>query len=111
MAGWQWLLQVVTGWMLLLLVAIHLVAQHFVVPGGLRTYQDVLAYVQHPVVWSLEALFLMVVTVHAVLGLRAVALDYAWLRRWQRWLDVGLAALAVGTVGYGLWLLWVLRML
>ncbi len=110
MAGWAWLVQVVTGWLLLVLVAIHLVAQHFVVPGGLRTYQDVRAYVSHPLIWSLEALFLVVVTVHAALGLRAIALDFAPAPRWQRRLDGALGLLGFGTIAYGLWLLWQLRL-
>ena len=59
--GGLWLLQAGSGVALLLLLGGHLVANHFVVPGGLRTYQDVVAYLAHPFAFAWEIVFLVVV--------------------------------------------------
>lgn len=103
--AWVW--QAVTGAALVLLLGMHLVAQHFVVRGGLRDFADVVAYLRNPVVLVLEVLFLVVVASHAMLGLRAVVLDLGVTDRVQRLVGRGLTALGVVTVGYGLWLTWV----
>jgi succinate dehydrogenase hydrophobic anchor subunit len=42
-----WAAQAVSGVLLLVLVAVHMVAQHFVVSGGLRTYADVVAWIRN----------------------------------------------------------------
>jgi succinate dehydrogenase hydrophobic anchor subunit len=72
---WHWTAG--TGMALVLLVTMHIVAQHFIVhqKGGLRTYAEVLSYVSNPVIFVLEAAFLVVVTIHAMLGLRGVLHD------------------------------------
>ena len=106
---WFWLLQVISGVLLLFLVGLHMIAQHFVVEGGLRTYEAVVAYLSHPVVWILEALLLLVVTFHAVLGVRAVVLDLNPSPRTFRWVQGALAALGFLAVIYGLWLLFLIR--
>ncbi|MEX0651789.1 MAG: hypothetical protein WD186_07165, partial [Actinomycetota bacterium] len=74
--SWRW--TAITGISLLVLVTIHMVAHHFVVDsiGGLRTYQHVLDYVSTPIIFVIEGVFLVVVTVHAMLGLRSVLLDF-----------------------------------
>ncbi len=55
-----------------------MVAHHFVVEriGGLRTYDHVLEYIANPVIFVIESLFLVVVTIHAMLGLRSVLFDF-----------------------------------
>ncbi len=100
-----WLLQALSGLALVLLLGVHFVAQHYVAQGGLRTYAQVVAYVRHPAVAALEAIFLVVVAVHAALGLRAVALDFGLPAARQRGLNAALAVGVVLVVGYGLWLL------
>lgn len=102
---WWW--TVGTGTALLVLVAVHMIANHFVVAevGGLRTYHQVLAYIGHPVILVSESLFLIVVTIHAMLGLRSVLLDVAMGPRTRRRLDAGLWVLGSVTVAYGLGLL------
>ena len=73
-----WLWTAGTGVALLVLVTIHMVAHHFVVErmGGLRTYQDVLDYIANPVMFVIECVFLVVVTIHSMLGLRSVLFDF-----------------------------------
>jgi succinate dehydrogenase hydrophobic anchor subunit len=95
---------------LLVLVTVHMVAHHLVVEevGGLRTYDQVLAYVGHPLILATEATFLVVVTWHAMLGLRAVMLDLALPARLERLVRPGVTVLGIVTVAYGLVLLGIL---
>jgi succinate dehydrogenase hydrophobic anchor subunit len=84
-----------------------MVAHHFVVEdvGGLRSYRQVLEYVSHPAIFTIEAFFLVVVTIHALLGLRNVLFDLNLGRVAKRRIDVGLWALGLATVAYGFFLL------
>lgn len=102
--AWRW--TVVTGLALLVLVGVHMIAHHFVVRevGGLRTYRQVLAYVANPAIFTIEAAFLITVTAHALLGVRSVLLDLGVGPRARRRIDLGLWALGVATVAYGLFL-------
>ena len=100
-----WMAQALSGLALVALLGLHFAAQHYVAQGGLRTYADVQAYLTSPVIWALEALFLVVVAVHAALGLRAVALDLGLSPRRAALVNAGVTALAALAIGYGLWLL------
>jgi succinate dehydrogenase hydrophobic anchor subunit len=106
--SWRW--TAFTGVSLLALVTIHMVAHHFVVEeiGGLRTYQHVLDYISTPIIFVIEGVFLVVVTVHAMLGLRSVLLDFGLSERWRQRLEFGLVALGIVTVVYGFILIGVL---
>jgi succinate dehydrogenase hydrophobic anchor subunit len=68
----------------------------------------VLAYVGHPLILATEATFLVVVTWHAMLGLRAVMLDLALPARLERLVRPGVTVLGIVTVVYGLVLLGIL---
>jgi succinate dehydrogenase hydrophobic anchor subunit len=99
-----WMAQVVSGVLLLVLMTVHILAQHFVVAGGLRTYADVAAWIRNPVVFAVEALLLVMVTVHAIAGVHAVLLDLGLRGRAERTVALVLRAAAT-TIAYGLWLL------
>ena len=99
---WGWLLQAVSGILLVVLVGLHWVAQHFLAAGGLRTYADVAAYLRQPVIFGLEAAFLIVVTTHALLGVRAILLDLGLGPRADHVLRWALALVGAATVWYGL---------
>ncbi len=73
--GGSWIWQALTGVLLILLLGLHMIAQHFVVSGGLRTFQDVIDYLRNPVILVLEAIFMLVVTYHAMVGVRAILYD------------------------------------
>jgi succinate dehydrogenase hydrophobic anchor subunit len=105
---WRW--TALTGVALLALLTVHMVAHHFVVEGvgGLRTYRQVLQYIGHPLILSVEAVFLVVVTWHAMLGLRSVLFDLGLADRTKRIVGRVLAGLGVVTVAYGLALIGVL---
>jgi succinate dehydrogenase hydrophobic anchor subunit len=101
---WGWVLQAVTGIAVLGMVTLHMIANHFVVPEGLRDYAQVVAYLSNPLVVALEVAFLVTVTWHALLGVRAVLFDFGFTTRAERWISRALLVVGVLTVGYGLWL-------
>jgi succinate dehydrogenase hydrophobic anchor subunit len=84
-----------------------MVAHHFVVDdvGGLRSYDQVLDYIANPVIFTLELFFLIVVTIHALLGLRGVLFDLGMGVRARGRTDLLLWLLGLATVGYGVFLL------
>ncbi len=100
-----WLLQVVSGVLLIFLLGAHIVAQHFVVRGGLRDYAQVMSYLANPAVLVMESLFVVVLIWHAMLGLRAVLHDFGFGGRGQALITRGVAVLGAVTVGYSFWLI------
>jgi succinate dehydrogenase / fumarate reductase membrane anchor subunit len=102
-----WWTTVGTGAALVVLALVHMTAHHFIVdePGGLRTYEQILDYIANPVILVIEALFLVTVTIHAMLGLRSVLLDLNLGERGRRLVERGLRLLGSATLVYGLFLL------
>jgi succinate dehydrogenase / fumarate reductase membrane anchor subunit len=103
-SSWSWIIQAVTGALLIVLLGLHMVVQHFVVAGGLRTFTDVVTYISNPFVFVLEVAFLIVVTWHALLGVRAILFDLGLKPTTEHKVDVVLAVIGVFTVSYGIWL-------
>jgi succinate dehydrogenase hydrophobic anchor subunit len=103
-----WVAQVVSGVLLLVLLTMHMVAQHFMVSGGLRTYDQVIDWIRNPVVFVVEALLLVCVTWHGIAGVHAILLDLGLRGRAERIVARILLDLAVATVLYGLWLLYMI---
>jgi len=97
--------QVVTGALLLVLLALHMLAQHFIVPTGLRFYDDVIAWLSNPVVVAVEVAFLGTVTYHALLGVRAILFDFGFSERTERRITNVLVVVGIVTVVYGVALL------
>jgi succinate dehydrogenase / fumarate reductase membrane anchor subunit len=100
-----WLIQAISGLLLVVLLGMHWVAQHYIAVGGLRTYVEVVGYLRHPLVFILEAAFLIVVTVHALFGVRAILIDLGVGRRVNQLVNWGLVFVGVFTIWYGLDLL------
>jgi succinate dehydrogenase cytochrome b556 subunit len=107
-SSWSWILQAISGVLLAFLLGLHMFANHFVVQGGLRTYVDVVAYLAAPIIVVWEVLFLSVVTWHAMLGVRAIIFDLGLSRAAERAVTLVLTVIGVATVGYGLWLTYVI---
>lgn len=99
-----WIIQAVSGLLLIFLLGLHMIAHHFIVDGGLRTYQDVLDYISNPVIFVLEVLFLIVVTPHAMLGLQGIVLDLGPSKSAERVIVWVFRVLMVVVLGYGIWL-------
>jgi succinate dehydrogenase cytochrome b556 subunit len=103
-----WIGQAVSGILLVVLVSIHIIANHFVAPRGLRTFADVVAYLSNPLIVAIEVTFLVTVSYHGLLGVRAVLLDFGLRPTAERRLTRFLTAVGIITVAYGLWLTWVI---
>lgn len=103
-AGAFWLVQAISGLLLVLLLGLHMVAHHFVAEGGLRNYQEVLAYVSNPAIFIIEIIFLLVVTPHALLGLRAVIFDLGLSKLAVRTTNWILTLAGLFIIVYGIWL-------
>jgi succinate dehydrogenase hydrophobic anchor subunit len=103
-AAWLW--QVFTGIGLVILLGLHFIANHFIAKGGLRDFADVVAYLRNPVILVLEILFLLCVTSHALLGVRAILVDLGLSERAEKRASQALTLVGVLTVGYGLWVTW-----
>jgi succinate dehydrogenase / fumarate reductase membrane anchor subunit len=103
-SSWSWILQALTGALLLVLLGLHMVVQHFVVEGGLRNYEQVVQYLSNPFVFFLEVAFLIVVTWNALPGVRAILLDLGLKPATERNLSTALTIIGVLTIAYGIWL-------
>lgn len=100
-----WLAQVVSGVLLLFLLGAHLIAQHFIVKGGLRDYAQVMSYLGNPAVLAIECAFVVVLIWHAMLGLRAVLLDFGFGPRGQAVVTRVVVAVGLVTAAYSFWLI------
>src|SRR6266487_6393857 len=105
-SSWFW--KAFTGVALLLLLGLHFIANHFIATGGLRDFADVVSYLRNPIILVLEVLFLVVVTIHAMLGVRAIVMDFGISDSAEKRLGQVLTVVGVLTVAYGLWLTWVI---
>lgn len=103
-SGWGWFWQAVTGIALLGLLGLHMVAHHFVVEGGLRDYQQVVAYLANPLIVVTEIAFLITVTTHAMLGVRALLFDLGLAARTERMVTAVCMGVGLLTILFGLWL-------
>jgi len=104
--SWGWIWQAITGAGLIVLLALHMIANHFVAPEGIRDFQQVIEYLRTPIIVILEVLFLVFVTGHALLGVRAILFDFGLSERTEKRVSLALTVIGVLTVAYGLWLTW-----
>ncbi|HLF29333.1 MAG TPA: hypothetical protein VJG32_23660 [Anaerolineae bacterium] len=106
--SWGWFWQAISGIGLVVLLALHMIAHHFVVPEGIRDYAGIVEYLRNPIIVALELAFLITVTSHALLGVRAILFDLGLSNRAERIVDSALTVAGVLTVGYGIWLTWII---
>ncbi len=105
---WLWLVKIVTGPILVILLLIHFLVNHFLGQSGLLTYADVVAYYRNPIIPVMEVLFLATVVTHSLIGLRGILLDLNPARRLLKVIDAGLVLLGIAAVSYGVWLVLVI---
>ncbi len=101
----RWLAQAVLGILLVILLCIHLIVNHWVAPQGLLTYADVVHYYGFPSIALMEAAFLIIVTSHCLLGLHSILLDLnlpSLIARITIWI---LIILYATIIFYGIWLI------
>jgi succinate dehydrogenase / fumarate reductase membrane anchor subunit len=101
---WLWLIKIVTGPLLLILIAIHLIVNHFISDTGLLTYADVVAYYRNPIIPIMEITFLVSVVTHSLSGLRGIVLDLKPSRALLTIMDWVLVLFGISAVSYGTWL-------
>lgn len=101
---WLWMSKFITGALIIILIVVHLIVNHFTAEGGLQTYQDVIRYFSNPWIVTMEIVFLIVVVSHALVGLRSVLLDLNPTRQVMGVIDWVLGILGVGSIVYGIWL-------
>ena len=103
-SGSLWLIQAFSGLLLVAILGTHMIAHHFIVEGGLRDYEQVMDYVNNPVVFTIEVLFVVVAVVHALLGLRAIITDMRPSPGALRAANWVLAIFGLVAIGYGIYL-------
>ncbi len=101
---WLWMIKILTGPLLVILLFIHLLVNHFLGQTGLLTYADVVAYYRNPIIPIMEILFLATVVTHSLIGLRGILLDLNPARRLLKVIDGGLILLGIAALTYGIWL-------
>lgn len=101
----RWFVQAGLGILLIALLAVHLIVNHWVAPHGLLTYADVVRYYDHPGIVWMEAAFLIVVTVHCLLGMHAIVLDLNISGRFAYIITRLLIIIGAIAILYGLWLI------
>jgi len=108
---WLWLFKLVTGPLILVLIIVHFVVNHYVAEGGLLSYQEIIRYYQIWIVPVMEGIFLFLVVSHSLLGLRSVILDLKPSRGTMRILDGAFILLGIVSFVYGIWLINVIAQL
>ncbi len=103
-AGTVWIFQAISGLLLIFLLGLHMIAHHFVAEGGLRNFQDVIAYISNPIIFVLEVLFLIVVTPHAMLGMQGIVMDLGPSEGATRIITWIFRILTLLIMAYGIWL-------
>ncbi len=99
-----WFIKIFAGFMLLGVLGLHFVVNHLVAPEGLLSYADVVLYYQNPWVVGMEIGFLIVVVIHALLGLRSILLDLNLSSRSLRVVNYFFLIVGAIAIVYGIWL-------
>jgi succinate dehydrogenase / fumarate reductase membrane anchor subunit len=102
---WLWLFKIITGVLVVVILAIHFIVQHLVNPDGLLTFQQVVQWVSNPWVALMEGTFVVLAVFHALLGVRSVLLDLRPSQGAIRVIDVTFSIVGVVAIIYGIWLL------
>jgi succinate dehydrogenase hydrophobic anchor subunit len=102
---WLWLLKIITGLLVIVILIIHFVVNHFIAQNGLLTWADVVNYYQNPIVPIMEIAFVALVVSHSLIGLRGIILDMNPSRGVITAVNWLFTAAGVVSVGYGIWLI------
>ncbi len=101
---WLWFAKIVTGLLVIVILIIHLIVNHFTAQNGLLTYADIVKYYQNPVIPIMEIAFLVFVVSHALIGLRGIILDLKPTRAVIGAINWLFSAVGVVAIVYGIWL-------
>jgi succinate dehydrogenase/fumarate reductase cytochrome b subunit len=101
-SSWAWMLQAASGIVLVVLVTLHMAAQHFSGQQGILGYGEVIAYLRNPVAFLVETVFAGAVIFHALAGVRAILIDLGVSGDGERRLSLGLTVLGGAMFLYSL---------
>jgi succinate dehydrogenase / fumarate reductase membrane anchor subunit len=107
----RWFAQAALGILLVILLGIHIIVNHWVAPQGLLSHADVIRYYQVPGIAWMEIFFLLVVTVHCLLGLHSILFDLNLPSKIKTGLTWLLIILGAVIVLYGIRLTWMVATL
>ena len=102
----RWFSQAGLGILLVILLGIHIIVNHWVAPQGLFSHADVIRYYEVPGIAWMEVFFLIVVTVHCLLGLQSILFDLNLPSNIKTGLTWLLIILGTTIVLYGIRLTW-----
>jgi succinate dehydrogenase hydrophobic anchor subunit len=105
---WIWLLKVLSGLVIVALIAVHFIVNHLVADEGLLSYQDVVNYYKIPGITIMEIIFLIFVVAHALMGTRSIFLDLNPSDRMIKIINWGMLILGGAAIIYGIWLVQVI---
>jgi succinate dehydrogenase / fumarate reductase membrane anchor subunit len=103
--AWLWLIKIVTGLLIIVILGIHFVVNHFIGENALLSYADVVRYYSNPIIPVMEGFFLVFVVSHSLLGLRSIILDLKPSHRVLKVVDWVLTIVGVVSIVYGIWLI------
>ena len=103
-----WPIQAVTGILLIIVVFLHMFFNHFQ-EGGMFDAAGVVLHISNPLIFILEILFIIFVTYHALLGLRAIIFDLSPSQPTRRKINTILTIVGIVTIMYGIVLAWLIR--
>lgn len=103
-AAGLWLAKVLLGLLIIVILTIHLIVNHYIGEGALLTWQNVVDYFSNPWIVFMEITFLIVVVTHSLIGLRSIILDLNPSKGRMKIVDWSLYILGVVSVVYGIWL-------
>jgi len=103
-AAGLWLVKVLLGVLIIIILTIHLIVNHFIGEGALLTWQDVVDYFANPWIVFMEITFLVVVVSHSLIGMRSIILDLNPSRGTMKIVDWVLSIIGVVSTVYGIWL-------
>lgn len=96
----SWIGQAVSGLLLIVIVLLHMLLHHFQA-GGLLSADEVIRQVSNPALSILEISFVVVVTYHALVGIRAVIFDLSLSDSARRTVSRLITIVGIVTVVYG----------
>lgn len=101
---WLWLIKIISGVLIIVILIIHLVVNHFVAEGALLSYADVVSYYSNPIIPAMEIAFLIFVVTHSLVGLRSIVLDLKPSRSVLTGVNWLFTAIGLVSIVYGIWL-------
>ena len=101
-----WFIKIVSGLLIVVILFIHFLVNHYLAPEGLLSHAEVVAYYRnYPIVPIMEGFFLVFVVSHSLIGTRSILLDLNPKKAVMRIIDALLVLIGLVATGYGIWLL------